>query len=203
VPLPGHADRPGDLGGAALVGEGRLQHAHRPAVAAAAHRPVALRGALLVGEAGGRQPGELVAPLLHSGRVARKEPVQLRVAEDLGQLLGVIGDDRQQLEPRGQQALGGRMPPAHPQPPRRTSPGSHTSKPHQDRRSYPVGIPVGHGVSGLGHAAILPNDDLQRFPNRQMAVRAAISWSEDRLGLPAVEGRPARTGCAGAIDAPG
>jgi hypothetical protein len=45
-------------------------------------------------QAGGRQPGELVAQLLGPGRVAAKEPIEAFVAEHLGQLLGVIGDDR-------------------------------------------------------------------------------------------------------------
>jgi integrase/recombinase XerD len=56
---------------------------HRPAIAATTHRPVALRGPLAVGQAGGRQPGELVAQLLGRGRVAPKEPIQPFVDEHL------------------------------------------------------------------------------------------------------------------------
>jgi hypothetical protein len=39
APLKPAADRPGDLSGTALAGEGRLQHAYRPAIAAAAAGP--------------------------------------------------------------------------------------------------------------------------------------------------------------------
>jgi hypothetical protein len=46
----------------------------------------------------------------------RQEHIQPFVAEHLGQLLGVIGHDRGQLQPRGQERLVGRrrMLPGHP-----------------------------------------------------------------------------------------
>jgi len=117
LPLPGHTDRPGNLSGAALIGEGRLQHAHRSAVAATAHRPVALRGPRLVDDAGSRQPGELSAQLLGRTRMAGEERIQPLVAEHVSQLLGaLISDDRYQLQPRGQESLvvSGLMLPDHP-----------------------------------------------------------------------------------------
>jgi hypothetical protein len=68
---------------------------------ATAHRPVALGVPLRIGQAIGRQPLELGAQLLRRGRMARKEHVQPYVAEHLGEFLGVISDDRYQLQPTG------------------------------------------------------------------------------------------------------
>jgi hypothetical protein len=66
-----------------------------------AHRPVPLGGPLRVGQAVGRQPGELDAQLLRGGWAAAEEHVQPLVAEHLDELLGVISDDRYQLQPTG------------------------------------------------------------------------------------------------------
>jgi hypothetical protein len=63
-----------------------------------------------------RKPTELVAQLLGCSGAAGKEPVQPLVAEHLGQLLGVVGDDRHELQPWGQEVLVSwhRMLPGHP-----------------------------------------------------------------------------------------
>jgi hypothetical protein len=103
--LPGHANRPSDLGAATAVAKHGLQHPHRLPVGAAPHRPVALRRPAPVVGAARLDTGEGGPKVLPRAWLAAGEPVHALVGEHLGQRLGVALDHRLQLQPGGQDAL--------------------------------------------------------------------------------------------------
>jgi hypothetical protein len=105
--LPGHADRPGELGATAVISKHGLQHPHRLPVGATPDRPVALRRPVPVGGAARLDAGEGGPKVLQRPRLAAGEPIQALVEEHLGQRLGVTFDHRLQFKPSGQDALIG------------------------------------------------------------------------------------------------